>query len=643
MKRNFIVAALIFSSPLFAQQDSVYKTLDQVVVTAGKFPQKQSTTGKVITVISKAELEKNSGRTLGQLLNEQAGITIGGALNNLGVNQAIYTRGASSGRTLILLDGVPVYDPSQITNEFDLNFLSINNIESIEICRGAQSTLYGSDAVAGVINIITTNNSAAKPLNAKATFSAGSYNTFKTNLQLFGKTGKLTYNARYAKLVTDGFSAAYDSSHRKNFDQDGYNGDVASANAIYQLSSSLAIRGFIQYSRYKTDVDAGIFADEKDFYIRNKNLITGTGIRFIKNGVQLTANYQYSDITRNYHNDSLDRPGFSKFSTDDYYGKTQFAEAYASIELGSGFSLLQGADYRFSSMNNQYLSISSFGPFKTAFRDTVHSQASLYSSLYYGSRNKKLHAELGGRINVHSKYGSNSTFTFNPSYALVDSSLRVFGSLATGFKAPTLYQLYSAYGNPNLKPEWSRTYELGLQQQATMISNRIVLFHRKVYDGLDYNYLINRYFNINRQTVRGLEIESSFRPVKAASISVNYTYLHPAEQSQSRVTYKDTTYDHLLRRPQHNLNLNVDYQFRNLLYFRVGAKWVSKRYDVGGYKQPDVPLDSYFILNAYAEWKVIKQVKLFADAQNLTNKRFFDIRGYNSIPFLLNGGVTISL
>ena len=642
MKRNFVVAALIVSSPLFAQQDPAYKTLDQVIITANKLPQKQSTTGKVITVIGKEQLEKSSGKTLAQLLNEQAGITVGGALNNLGANQVVYTRGAASGRTLILLDGVPVYDPSVINNEFDLNLISLNNIESIEVCRGAQSTLYGSDAIAGVINIITA-NTPSKPVNFKAVVGAGSYNTFKTNLQLYGKTGKLTYNMRYAKLTTDGFSAAYDSSHRKNFDRDGYNGDVASANAQYQLSPYLAMRGFVQYSRYKTDVDAGVFSDEKDFYIRNKNLIAGTGVRFVRNGVRLTANYQYSDIKRNYHNDSLDRPGFAKFSTDDYYGKTQFAEAYASIELGSGFSVLQGADYRFSSMNNQYLSLSSFGQYKTAFRDTSHSQASLYSSLYYNGAGKKLNVELGGRINVHSKYGSNSTFTFNPSYSLIDSSLRVFGSLASGFKAPTLYQLYSAYGNPLLKPEYSRTYELGLEQQAAKISNRVVLFHRKVYSGLDYNYLTNRYFNINRQTVKGVEIESTLRPVQALSFSFNYTYIKPDEHSQSRVTYKDTTYDHLLRRPQHNLNVNAGYLLKSSLYFRVSAKWVSQRYDVGGYKQSDVALGSYFLLGAYAEWKIIKPLKLFADAQNLTNKRFFDIRGYNSIPFLLNSGVILSL
>ncbi|MFV7863910.1 TonB-dependent receptor, partial [Enterococcus faecium] len=104
-----------------------------------------------------------------------------------GTNQSVFMRGAASGRTLILLDGIPVNDPSQINNEFDLNLFSINDVERIEVCRGAQSTIYGSDAVAGVINIITTKQGVTKPFNVKLTSTAGNLATFKNNIQLYGK------------------------------------------------------------------------------------------------------------------------------------------------------------------------------------------------------------------------------------------------------------------------------------------------------------------------------------------------------------------------------------------------------------------------------------------------------------------------
>src|SRR6478752_9233555 len=165
-----LLATLLTGSTAFAQKDTVRTSvLDEVVVTANKTEQKQSITGKVVTVITKAQIEKSSGKTVAQLLNEQAGIVINGALSNAGSVQTIFMRGAGSGRTLILMDGIPVNDPSQINNDFDLNFFSINDVERIEVCKGAQSTLYGSDAIAGVINIITTKTNITKPLNVKAT------------------------------------------------------------------------------------------------------------------------------------------------------------------------------------------------------------------------------------------------------------------------------------------------------------------------------------------------------------------------------------------------------------------------------------------------------------------------------------------
>ncbi|MEP7254328.1 MAG: TonB-dependent receptor [Ferruginibacter sp.] len=636
-KKIFIAAAVLFSSSMYAQTDSA-KNLNEVVVTATKSPTRQSQTGKVITVISKEQIERSSGKSLSQLLNEQVGLTINGAYNTAGTNQSVYMRGASTGRTLILLDGIPVYDPSMINNEFDLNLFSLNNVERIEVCRGAQSTLYGSDAIAGVINIITIKKEVKKPFNAKATLSAGSYSTFKTNLQLYGKVGRLTYTTRFGNLSTKGFSSAYDSIGGKDFDKDKYNGNVWNIALQYQATAALSFRSFFQQTRYKNSIDAGVFSDEKDYSIENKNKMGGAGFRFSKTNISLTGNYQYSDITRLYVNDSTDVPGFTKYSTDNNYGKNQFAELYTNIGLGSGFSLLQGADYRFSNMNEQYYSLSAFGPYSSFTKDSVQSQASLYASLFYAALKEKLNIELGGRLNVHSRYGSNYTYTFNPSFS-INKNFRIFTSFATGFKAPSLYQLYSSYGKPDLQPERSKNFEIGIQQTHKKISSRIVYFYRDIKDGIDFDNSKFKYFNINRQKVNGLELEIAAEPVTNFSLSLNYTCLKPTENSQSRITFKDTTYDNLLRRPRHNLNITAAYQFKNGFYISASGKYVSKRLDVGGYKKADVELDSYFLLGMYASYSFKQHLKLFVDAQNIGNKKFFDVRGYSSIPFLLNSGV----
>ena len=637
-----ILATAAFSAQAQSGDTASSSLLDEVIVTANKLPQKQSSTGKVISVISKEMIEKSSGRTLPQLLNEQAGITINGALNTIGNNQTLYMRGASSGRTLFLMDGIPVSDPSYINNDFDLNLISLNNVERIEISRGAQSTLYGSDAIAGVINIITINKDIKKAVNVKGTVSGGNYGTFRGNVQLYGKAKKLTYSTRYAKLLTNGFSSAHDSTGKANFDNDGYNGDVVSGSLQYQLTDNFSIRSFVQHSQYKTDLDNGLFKDEKDYNSTSKILMTGGGFNYKKNIVTITGNYQYSENKRNYFNDSIDKPGFSTFVTDDYKGRSQFLELFSSIELSKNLTLLQGADYRFNNMSSNFYSLSMFGPFETAFKDTAHSQSSLYASILLRDNNDRLNVELGGRLNVHSSYGTNQTFTFNPSYK-ISNQFRIFGSVASGFKAPTLYQLFSSYGKRDLKPERSINYELGVQHQHKVINSRLVYFTREIKDGIDFNNSTFKYYNFIRQNVSGLEFETRIIPAGGFSITANYTYIRPEEVSQSRKSFRDTTYSHLLRRPQHVANLTAGYQFNNGLFVSASAKYTGKRYDVGGYKANDIILDSYFLLNAYAEYKIKETWKVFVDAQNLANKKFFDIRGYNSIPFLLNAGVTFNL
>ena len=647
MSKKILLSLFTFAAVTTVLAQTVDTTitgvLDEVIVTANKLPQKQSTTGKVVSVITKEQIEKSSGRTLPQLLNEQAGITINGALNGIGTNQTIYMRGASSGRTLVLVDGIPISDPSFIQNDFDINLISLNTVERIEISRGAQSTLYGSDAIAGVINIITTKTGVTKPFHAKATIAAGNYKTYRGNVQLYGKSGKFNYSAGYAKLFSGGFSSAYDSSGKGNFDNDGYNGDVVTGSLTYAPIDELTIRSYIKHSRNKTDLDASLFTDETDYTGRSKILMTGGSVMYKKDKLSITGNYQYSANQRNYLNDSLHIASFATFVQDDYEAQSHFAEVYTSVVFNKSITLLQGADHRTNTMNSRYISTSSFGPYTDTFPRTSQSQSSLYASLLLRNNEQLLNLEIGGRLNVHSAYGSNHTFTINPSYQLA-KKLRLFGSIASGFKAPTLYQLYSvSYGVKDLKAERSATYELGMQYQDNLLNARAVYFHRDTRDGIDFNNVSFKYYNFLKQEVDGAELEFTLKPTAAFTLSGNYTFTQAEERSQSRFSFADTTYLHVLRRPRHIANLTAAYNFGNGFYLSVSGRYTGKRYDTKGYMTNDIVMNDYFLLGAYAEYKWKEKLTFFADARNITNTKFFDINGYNSIPFLLNGGVTISL
>ncbi|HXD78982.1 MAG TPA: TonB-dependent receptor [Puia sp.] len=639
----FFLLPLAGSLSAFAQSagDSTGKQLDQVVVTATKYPVKQSRTGKVVIVIAHGQLEKSIGKSLGELLGEQAGITVSGGLNDPGTNQSIRMRGAGSGRTLILVDGVPVGDPSANDNSFDINLIPVTMIERIEISKGAQSTLYGSDAIAGVINIITVKPDVKKPFNGKAGLSGGNYGTYNGNVQLYGKLAdRLTYNVRYNHDHSAGFPSARDTSHGPSpvpFVNDGYHGDQAAANLAWNAAGPFTVRGFVQYSNYTSAIDAGAFAPAVDYTSASRNLMAGGGIVLRLPSTTITGNYLYNSTDRHLLEDSV--YGQYYFS-DRYRGTAQFAEIFASTSLGGGFTLLNGADYRSSSMNEN----GNAGGYPLSFKDTSISQGSMYASLSYAGADG-LSAELGGRLNTDSRYGSNYTYTFNPAW-LIDRHWKLYGSIASAFKAPTLYQLYSPYGNPDLLPEKSTSTEAGVQYGNSAFDTRVTFFHRRTRDGIDYNYFTNRYYNFDVEAGNGIEWEGSLRLPDGWTLSANYTWLNMKERTESHVSYKDTTYGYALRVPVHTFNLTLGVRPLPRLDISLTGHYESRRYDIGGYDAgfnplPDVALDPFFILNAYAGYRLSRHLRFFAEGRNVLNKKFFTIYGFNSIPAMFTGGVTV--
>jgi len=637
MGKKLMLLTLLFSAKIVsAQQDTT--TLDEVVVTANKMAQKQSTTGKVVTVITKADLEKMGNKNLATLLQEQVGVTVNGASNNAGSVQTIFTRGASGGRTLVLLDGIPVNDPSFINNDLDLNLFATNSIERIEICRGAQSTLYGSDAIAGVINIITTSRDISKPLQINASTILGSFGTVKNNLQVAGKKNKWTYSARLAQTNSKGFSASIDTTGKNNFDADAYNGTALHGQLNYAATEHLSFKAFSMYNKYKAGVDAGIFRDDRDFTITNSSLLVGTGFVYKKNNWQITGTYQHNTLDRHFFNDSSHKTS-NWFEKNDYAAASDYAEIFTSVKLSDRLTALLGVDYRKGSYSQNYASISGWGPYNFNDPTRFAEQSALYGSLLYTSLNKKLTLELGGRTNKHSVYGNNQTFTLNPSFAF-NANTRMFASVSTGFKAPSLYQISI---NDKLDPEKATSYEAGFSYQNKTLQTRLVYFNRQTANGIDYNYINYQYFNYVKQAVNGLEFEIRKSITNQLSAFANYTYLQGKETTQNRITNKDTiTYNYLLRRPAHQLNMGISAQVNTKLRFEITGRYASKRRDVGGYGAPDVELKSYVTLAANAGYQLNKHWRFTADIQNFTNTKYYEVYGFTTMPFNASFGAAFS-
>ena len=643
-KKIFIAAAVLFSSQLYAQHDST-KNLDEVVVTATKFPIKQSLTGKVVTVIDQQQLQRNSGKSLTELLNTQTGIIVNGSSNVLGTNQDVYVRGAAAGKTLILLDGIPVYDASGISGAFDLNLISVDQVERVEILKGSQSTLYGSDAIAAVINIISKKG-GTKKVNATANLAGGSYNTFKAAVGLNGTIKNTNYNVQYSKLYSKGFSTAQNKPDTSYFDRDGMDENVFRANISQKINDKFSIRANTQFSNYKTDADAGPFKDDADYTIKNKNTLVGIGADYTIGKSILRFNYNYNKINRVYLDDSASRGGFFYFSKGEYTGKSHFAELYSNIAVTKHIDVLVGADYRNQLSDQSYKSVSIYGPYSspTLSDDSVKvNQFGAYASVVVKDISG-FNVELGGRYNNFNKYGDVFTFSFNPSY-VINNSIKLFGNISSGFKAPSLYQVHSEY-HPlvgELKPEKSLSFEGGIQYYKNNVNLRAVYFTRNITDNIvfvntntsPYGY----YANADKQKDKGLELEAG---VDFGKVTLNANYINLDGKIETKTGTKDTVFFNLYRRPRQTINLNVGIELCKNWNMNIGVQSISKRYEIFTYGAAPGEMPAYYVWNLYSTYSITKNIKAFVDLKNITDEKYSEVMGYNSRRFNFMAGVNFS-
>jgi vitamin B12 transporter len=640
MKCKIIAAFLLLASANSYAQDSL-RTLNEVIITATKKTIKQSETGKVVEVITQEQLQKSFGKSLGEVLNGQPGMVINGADNNLGTNQTIYTRGASSGNTLILLDGVPLYDASGISSEFDLNNFALDNIEKIEILKGSQSTLYGSDAVAGVINIITK-KSGKKPLNLNVNLSGGSYQTYKAGVALSGINAHgQTFFISYNKIKSNGFSSAYDSTKKNKFDKDGFNQDVFHLNYGFKPFRKILVHVFGKYNDNHADLDAGAFQDDKDYTNHNNNLIAGAVIDYeVKHGF-IRLQYNYNRFNRNFLDDSTDIGGLSKYQRGKYNGTSNYAELFTHLDLSDHIELLTGVDFRQSSSSQLYIFYPDYGfPALPISADSARTnQLSYYASLIFKQK-KGFNLETGSRWNHHNIYGSNFTSSVNP-FFLFNEHFKIYANISSGYRVPSIYQLYSEYGNRALKPEVTTSLEAGAQYFSDKINARFTGFVR---DGKDVFYFYtdpvsyaSKYINADHQHDFGIETEASFHLSPQFSADLNYTYVD-GKLSTKNVNEKDTSYFNLYKRPKNVLNLSLNYQSTKDLFISASLKTVSKAFEPQ-YNGPSYELKGYYTLGFYGQYNISKWLNIFTDLQNITDQKYFVTRGFATKGFNFNGGV----
>jgi vitamin B12 transporter len=627
-RKVWTIALIVFwlwvPNQIKAQTDSL-KThqLDEVVITATKFVKSTRETGKVIDVIDEDIIRQSAGKDIAQLLSEQTGLIVNGANSNAGKDKSVYLRGAKNEYTLILIDGVPITDPSGISGgAYDLRMLSLENVERIEILKGSQSTLYGSDAIAGVINILTKKK-FDKKIQAVGGVSYGSFNTLRANIGIQGNINRINYLASYAAMDTDGISEAKQTGDTP-YDKDGSTQHALQSSLDFKPIEALSIRPFIRYNTFKGEYDAGAFTDDA---------LNTYDAMLLSAGFQSDYKLKKGSVNLQYSFDETSRKYDGTYGLSEYTGKFNHFELFGNYQLAKQIQLMAGLttqDFKMldETASEKNPSVNIFSP---------------YISLLGNFKN--LSVEGGIRYNHHTKFGDATTFSINPSYLI--NRFKIFANISSGFKAPTLYQLFGLYGaNPNLKPERSLSNEFGISwiSANTKFDVGAVAFHRTIKDVIVYTYPAN--INLDLQNDKGIELDLTLKATNKITLKGFYVYVDGRVSTQQNG--KDSTYFNLFRRPKHTAGLLTSVSLNNRIFFSVNTRYIGNRTDLffnmDTFTNQYASLKGYILIDFYAEYKIQKpSLTIYADVKNILNQDYMESYGYNSLPFNVNAGLRFSL
>ena len=627
-----VVSLCLFGTQLFSQekaQEKKMEQLEEIVISATKFELKKENTGKVIYKISQKDIQRNAGKSVIELLNNVLGIEIRGVNSNPGEPRSTYIRGGRSRQALVLIDGIPLSDPTGIEQSYDLRLISLNQIESIEILKGASSTLYGSGAGTGVINIIlkkASENSVSGVYevslgtNATSKNSTSSLNDKNQNISINGTLDKLKYNAFFNITGNSGFSSAK-STLTIPFEEDTYSSNNGFLKLGYEFNTQLRMDAFLNYDEFDYTFDAGAYNDS-DVNLGNQEQF--------RIGIRPRLKYKKGEVFLNASINSLDRSfeSFNSFSGGTnvfiYKGTSVNLDFVNKYEFTKNFQLITGINYQ----KHENESISDFGNIDPDLAN-FNVVDPYVSAVYIADFGLSINA--GSRLNIHSNYGNNFVYDTNLAFGIVKNetiNLKLISSYSTAFIAPSLYQLFSDYGATNLAPETNRTFEFGFDSKL----GKQWALSAVYYNRLEENKVIflnlptppyGMYSNaLETIDVSGIEADVTFTFSEELITTVGYAFV----DKTSDIDYipKNKLTASFVVNPVKNLAIST--MFKN-----VGKRSFFDAFGSFGEAGKDVILPSYSLLDMNVNYKVLEgKVLFFGSITNLLNEEYEETIGFNT-------------
>ena len=601
-----------------------------IVVTANRAERPADEVAQSVTVMAADEIRRRQSQTVVDLLRTVPGVTVnrnGGP----GTTTSVNIRGADSDQNVVLIDGVKLNDPSGTGGGFNFGNLLVGNIERIEVVRGSQSVIWGSQAIGGVVNLLTAAPTQELRVNARA--EGGWRDTYQAIANVSGKVGPVAASAGGGYYRTDGLSTFNEA--RGGRERDGYENVSANARALIDVADGISIdlRGF--YSDGETDVDgfpapAFAFADTRE-RAKTKEFVGYGGLNaaLLDGRFRNRVAFAYTRTDRT----NIDPDG-SVRTAFDAQGENERFEYQGILDLDIVDATFGGETERSS-----FVSVS-FG--------SAPSRAEVRITSIYGEATVRPVTGLlltgGVRYDDHDTFGDATTFAASGVYSPNGGASRIRASYGEGFKAPSLFQLYSAFGNTALRPERSDSWEVGVGQRfGGQLELAATYFHRDTANQIDFlsctrnpdPICVGRpsgtYDNIRLTRAEGVELSATLRPVDRLTVIGQYSFI----DADNRMTGLQ-----LARRPRQTVSLIADYAFPSGLQAGATVAHVGDSFDNAA---NTTRLDGYVLADIRAAVPLAKAIELFGRVENLFDERYETIFRYGVAGRAAYAGVRLRL
>lgn len=632
-RHSVSLAVLAASSPALAEEaaHAVASDSDSIVVTATRAPLTLDEIPAAIAVLDKDAIDRAQDIGVTELLLRTPGVSIS-RNGGYGTATSLRIRGAESEHTVAVIDGVKLNDPSSTGGGFNFTNLLVGDISRIEVLRGPQSILWGSQAIGGVVNIVTA--SPENSLEGSFDLEAGSRDTVSARAAIGGRTGPLAWRIGGQRFTTDGIS-----SHGKAFggvERDGYRNHSVSGRAELTLADNVSAEVRSYYSSGRVEFD-GFNVDSNDYGL-NKEFVGYAGLNFDLADGRFRNRIAYAHTDTNRDNFNPDRARPQSFEAD---GKNKRWEYQGSFDLSDRISAIFGAENERSDFRSRSPSASLAVPLPAFARG----KAELTSA--YGQLSVEpvdgLILNGGVRYDDHDRYGGQTLFAAGGVWRLPTGTL-LRASYGEGFKAPSLFQLFSEYGNVALDPEAADGWEAGIEQ--SLFDRKLVVgaswFDRATTNQIIYNSCsgtstnplcfvpgdpatrrFGYYSNVARSKAQGVEAAAALT-LGGLVLDGNYSWIASEDRSPGTANFGKW----LPRRPRQTANASVSYGFDFGLDIGAALRWSGKSYDNASNA---TRLDDYTLVDLRAEFALSDAVKLFARAENVFDEQYMTAFRYGSI------------